>query len=217
MFRRILLPFLFLIGIAWHDAARLHAQQFPFGVQHQTYRSGTLTPTNFTRAQLNQHVADYYDVWIGRWLGTDPGGNGWRVKSDSSGRTVSEGQGYGMVTVAAMAGHDPQAKTIFDGLWQFRLAHPSSIDNRLMDWEVPNPNGHDSAFDGDADIAYGLLMAHAQWGSDGAVDYLSAAKNVIAGIRASTIGPQSKLPMLGDWVSPSGSTYSQWTTRECRR
>ena len=213
MCRRILLPYLFLLGIACPDAARLHAQQFPFGVQHQPYRAGTLTPTNFTRAQLNQHVADYYDVWKGRWLGTDPGGNGWRVKSDSSGRTVSEGQGYGMVIVAAMAGHDPQAKTIFDGLWQFRLAHPSTIDNRLMDWEVPNPNGNDSAFDGDADIAYGLLMAHAQWGSDGAVDYLSAAKNVIAGIRASTIGPQSRLPMLGDWVSPNGSIYSQWTTR----
>src|SRR5690349_15541054 len=85
-------------------AATAHAQQFPFGVQHQPYRAGTLTPTNFTQAELNQHVADYYDVWKGRWLGTDPGGNGWRVKSDSSGRTVSEGQGYGMVIVAAMAG-----------------------------------------------------------------------------------------------------------------
>ena len=189
----------------------MQAQQFPFGVQHQAYRPGTLIPTNHTQSQLNQHVADYYDVWKGRWLGVDSGGNGWRVKSDSSGRTVSEGQGYGMVIVAAMAGHDPQAKAIFDGLWQFRLAHPSEIDNRLMDWEVPNPSGNDSAFDGDADIAYGLLMAHAQWGSVGAVDYLSAAKNVIAGIRASTIGPQSRLPMLGDWVSPNGSTYSQWT------
>lgn len=213
MCRRIILPLLFLLGIACPGVARLHAQQFPFGVQHQAYRAGTLTPTNFTRAQLNQHVADYYDVWKGRWLAADPGGNGWRVKSDASGRTVSEGQGYGMVIVAAMAGHDPQAKTIFDGLWQFRLAHPSTIDNRLMDWEVPNNSGNNSAFDGDADIAYGLLMAHAQWGSDGTIDYLAAAKNVIAGIRASTIGPQSKLPMLGDWVSPNGSTYSQWTTR----
>lgn len=217
MCRRLVLPCLFVLvlvlAIACPEAARLHAQQFPFGVQHQPYRAGTLTPTNFTRAQQNQHVADYYNVWKGRWLGTDPGGNGWRVKSDSSGRTVSEGQGYGMVIVAAMAGHDPQAKTIFDGLWQFRLAHPSTIDNRLMDWEVPNNSGNNSAFDGDADIAYGLLMAHAQWGSAGAIDYLAAAKNVIAGIRASTIGPQSRLPMLGDWVTPNGSTYSQWTTR----
>ena len=190
-----------------------HAQQFPFGTQHPAYSPGTLTPTNFTRAQMNQHVADYYDVWKGRWLKPDPEGNGWRVWIDSSGSTVSEGQGYGMVIVAAMAGHDPQAKQIFDGLWQFRLAHPSTIDNRLMDWRVPLPTGNNSAFDGDMDIAYGLLMAHAQWGSGGAINYLDAAKSVIAGIRESTIGPQSNLPMLGNWVSPNGSTYNQWTTR----
>jgi hypothetical protein len=119
-----------------------------------------------------------------------------------------------MVIVPLMAGHDPQAKTIFDGLWQFRLAHPSEIDNRLMDWDVPDTtNGNDSAFDGDADIAYGLLLAHAQWGSSGAVNYLAQAENVIAGIRARTIGPASRLPMLGDWVNPNGATHSQWTTR----
>jgi endoglucanase len=196
------------------------AQQFPFGTQHQPYRPGTLSPTNFTRTQQNQHVAAYYDLFKSRWLITDPGGQGWRVKTDSSGRTVSEGQGYGMVIVAAMAGHDPQAKTIFDGLWKFRVAHPSVIDNRLMDWEFPNSNpedNDDSAFDGDADIAYGLLMAHAQWGSAGTINYLDEAKRVIAGIRESTIGPNSKLPMLGDWVEPGGinstATYSQWTTR----
>lgn len=165
------------------------------------------------RPQMNQHVTDYYDVWKGRWLKPDSDGNGWRVWMNSSGTTVSEGQGYGMVIVAAMAGHDPQAKEIFDGLWQFRQAHPSDIDNRLMDWNVPLASGNNSAFDGDMDIAYGLLMAHAQWGSDGAIDYLHEAKNVIAGIRESTIGPQSKLPMLGDWVNPNGSPYSQWTTR----
>ena len=209
---RSLIAFVVLLSGNWCQFAQ--AQQFPFGTQHQAYRSGTLTPTNFTRTQMNAHVATYYDYWKGRWLKPDPGGNGWRVLSDSSGKTVSEGQGYGMVVVPLMAGHDPQAKTIFDGLWQFRLAHPSEIDNRLMDWNVPNSSdGNNSAFDGDADIAYGLLMAHAQWGSDGAINYLQQAKNVIAGIRASTIGPTSKLPMLGDWVNPNGSTFSQWTTR----
>src|SRR6187397_3030723 len=124
--RRDLLALALLAGSACFAATTAQAQQFPFGIQHQTYRPGTLTPNNYTRTQLNQHVADYYDVWKGRWLAADPGGHGWRVKSDSSGRTVSEGQGYGMVIVAALAGHDPQAKTIFDGLWQFRLAHPST-------------------------------------------------------------------------------------------
>lgn len=192
----------------------VYAQQFPFGMQHQAFRAGTLFPTNFTRAQQNAHVAAYYDNWKSHWLKPDPQGSGWRVTSDSSGKTVSEGQGYGMVIVPLMAGHDPQAKTIFDGLWQFRLAHPSEIDSRLMDWNVPDNSGNDSAFDGDADIAYGLLLAHAQWGSSGTINYLQQAKNVIAGIKAKTIGPTSRLPMLGDWVNPtSGGTYSQWATR----
>jgi hypothetical protein len=42
------------------------AQQFPFGTQHQAYRSGTLMPTHFTRAQMNAHVAAYYDLFKSR-------------------------------------------------------------------------------------------------------------------------------------------------------
>jgi endoglucanase len=205
--------FVAALAMAVLTGVQAHGQRFPFGQQHQAYRAGTLSPTNFTRTQQNAHVASYYDLWKSRWLTADPGGQGWRVKLNPTGATVSEGQGYGMVIVAAMAGHDPQAKMIFDGLWQFRVAHPSEGDARLMDWRVPDANGNNSAFDGDMDIAYGLLMAHAQWGSDGAINYLDEAKTVIAGIRDSTIGPQSKLPMLGDWVNPNGSTHSQWTTR----
>ena len=205
---------LLIMVVAANSRQKARAQQFPFGTQHQAYRTGTLFPTNFTRAQQNAHITAYYDDWKNRWLKPDPGGNGWRVLIDNSGRTVSEGQGYGMVIVPLMAGHDPQARTIFDGLWQFRLAHPSSIDDRLMDWAVPDPDGNDSAFDGDADIAYGLLLAHAQWGSGGTINYLQQAKNVIAGIKAKTIGPTSKLPMLGDWVNPTSTgTHNQWATR----
>jgi endo-1,4-beta-D-glucanase Y len=204
-----------LVGFVLHSliSATAEGQQFPFGTRHQPYRAGTLTPTNFTRAQQNEHVAAYYDAWKDRWLKPDSAGDGWRVLLNPTGTTVSEGQGYGMVIVAVMAGHDPQAREIFDGLWKFRTAHPSSRDDRLMDWSVPDARGNSSAFDGDMDIAYGLLMADAQWGSDGAVDYLSEAKKVIAGIRAATIGPESKLPMLGDWVNPNGTRHSQWTTR----
>ena len=205
---------LLIMVVAANSRQKARAQQFPFGTQHQAYRTGTLFPTNFTRAQQNAHITAYYDDWKNRWLKPDPGGNGWRVLIDNSGRTVSEGQGYGMVIVPLMSGHDPQARTIFDGLWQFRLAHPSSIDDRLMDWAVPDPDGNDSAFDGDADIAYGLLLAHAQWGSGGTINYLQQAKNVIAGIKAKTIGPTSKLPMLGDWVNPTSTgTHNQWGTR----
>jgi endo-1,4-beta-D-glucanase Y len=112
-----------------------------------------------------------------------------------------------------MAGYDDEAREIFDGLCRFRLAHPSEIDPRLMDWHVPNNDGNDSAFDGDADIAYGLLLAEAQWGNDGPIDYGAAFAETVAGILESTIGPQSRLPMLGDWTDPNGSPYNQDTPR----
>lgn len=96
--------------------------------------------------------------------------------------TVSEGQGFGMVIVALMAGHDPNAQTLFDGLWYFARKYPSGINNRLMTWKVQNGaavGGNNNAFDGDIDIAYGLLLAHEQWGSSGAVNYQAEAKLVI--------------------------------------
>lgn len=190
-------------------AAAQPRQPFP---QHTRYASGTILPSHRTQAQLDADVRAYYEVWKSKFLKSD--GDLYRVSfgSTNPGRTVSEGQGYGMMIVAMMAGHDPDAQKIFDGLWCFARKYPSRGDARLMAWEIP-PGGGSSAFDGDADIAYGLLLAHAQWGSDGDIDYRSDAREVIAGILASTIGPQSKLPMLGDWTDPDGSTYNQYTVR----
>jgi endo-1,4-beta-D-glucanase Y len=119
-----------------------------------------------------------------------------------------------MIIVALMAGYDPAAQTIFDGLWYFARSYPSNGDSRLMGWQVPaSPGGDASAFDGDADIAYGLLLADKQWGSQGQINYKAEAEGVIAGILESTIGPTSRLPMLGDWVDPNGVDYNEYTPR----
>jgi endo-1,4-beta-D-glucanase Y len=94
--------------------------------------------------------------------------------------------------------------------------HPSKIDERLMAWQIPESNaGEDSAFDGDADIAYALLLAHAQWGSSGEVGYASEAQTVITAIKESTFGPDSHLPLLGDWVDINGvgTEANQYTPR----
>jgi len=171
---------------------------------------------------MDEHVRAFYDDWKSKYLvsaGNNSGGQPMQRVTFGSGNpdvTVSEGQGYGMVIVALMAGHDPNARTHFDGLWRFVEAHPSGIDARLMTWRVRigvAEQGNDSAFDGDVDIAYGLLLAHAQWGSDGPIDYAARAQSVIAGILESTIGPSSRLPLLGDWVQPNSSPYNQYTPR----
>ncbi|MEO7931627.1 MAG: glycosyl hydrolase family 8 [Chthoniobacterales bacterium] len=187
------------------------AERFPFS-RHQEYAAGTIRPAQFSQERQDADVARYYDRWKGDFLVRENTGS--RIAFGKSGsehrRTVSEGQGYGLIIVALMAGHDPEAREIFDALWKFSRAHPSHIETRLMAWEVPGESG-DSAFDGDMDIAYGLLLADRQWGSEGTMNYRAEALRVIAGILAAEIGPESHLPMLGDWVR--GSKYTQWQTR----
>lgn len=195
-------------------------EQHPFP-QHVTYAPGTIRPSHQTVTQQDDAVRAYYDQWKADYLTTDntTDPSHWRVRFGKTAPnrdiTVSEGQGFGMVIVALMAGHDPQAQEIFDGLWGFVQANPSNIDPRLMGFKVPPdvPGVTDSAFDGDCDIAYGLLLADAQWGSAGDVDYAADAAVLITAIRESTIGPVSRLPMLGDWTDPAGKRFNQYTPR----
>ncbi len=197
------------------------APQHPFP-QHVEYSPGSIKPNHRSQSQLDDDVRAFYDYWKSRYLmdaGTnDQGEQMYRVSYGDTNpdRTVSEGQGYGMLLTAIMAGYDAQAQVYFDGLWRYARAHPSDVDSRLMGWQIPpDPEtGNDSAFDGDADIAYGLLLAHAQWGDAGDVDYLSEAQTYITAIKESTIGPDSHLTELGDWVvDGDGDGYNQWTPR----
>jgi len=199
----------------------LAARPFP---QHQTY-PGQLIHPGFPQSQLDADVLAYYRVWKERYLvpaGSDAAGHPlYRIihSLEKPDETVSEGMGYGMMIVAYLAGADPAARELFDGLYRYVQAHPSDIDHRLMGWiQPPDENGNDSAFDGDADIAFALLLADRQWGSDGEIDYLAAARERITAIEESTIGPNSHLPMLGDWVVPAGSAeddykYNEYTPR----
>ena len=194
------------------------ARPFP---QYVEYAPGSIRPNHRTQQQLDDDVRAFYDYWKSEYLIQDGASKDGRPlyrvafgrDLSAKGTTVSEGQGYGMLIVPTMAGYDPEAQTIFDGLWGFVKAHPSEIDPRLMDWSVPDPEGNDSAFDGDADIAYGLLLADAQWGSDGRINYKAEAENMIVGILESTIGNESHLPMLGDWVNGDDPQYNQFTPR----
>ncbi len=192
--------------------------------QHVTYVAPALSPS-LPQATLDADVLAYYRVWKERYLvpaGEDAAGRPlYRIvhSLEKPDETVSEGMGYGMMIVAYLAGADPEARELFDGLFRYVQAHPSDVDPRLMGWiQPPDGQGNDSAFDGDADIAYALLLANRQWGSDGAIDYAAAARTRLQAIAESTIGPASKLPMLGDWVAPGGRLeeglkYHEFTPR----
>jgi endo-1,4-beta-D-glucanase Y len=212
-----------LLTLVLADGAAIAAPHHPFP-QHVAYSAGSLLPDHRTQAERDDDARALYDAWKSRYLsqaGVEADGHPrYRVRRgrEPSAPTVSEAQGYGLILAALFAGHDPDAREIFDGLFEFALDHPSEIDARLMDWWVPadeslDPGGNDSAFDADADIAYALLLAARQWGDAGRFDYSAHALSVIAGQLASAIGPTNRLPMLGDWVNPSGSSYSERTPR----
>ncbi len=178
-------------------------------------------------------ISEYYKSWKGAYLKpavSTP--EGYYIYFDDEERpnklTVSEGQGYGMLTFALMAGTgdyaDPEAKKYFDGMYKFFRAHPSSISNNLMTWVVYSVNNDGSggekfnqgytATDGDLDIAYALLLAHYQWGSDGPINYLEEAKTVISAIKQYEMNPNNKRVMIcggSNWSNPSEPQY--WVSR----
>lgn len=205
---------------AWLVAMKpLAAVRRPYP-QHVLYAAGTIRPNHRTQSQQDDDARAYYDEWKRSFL-VEAGtlGDGRHLFRVTFGKknptvTVSEGQGYGMIIVAVMAGYDPRAQELFDGLWNFSRQHPSSIDPRLMGYRVPEqPETNHSAFDGDCDMAYALLLAASQWGNEGAIRYRDEAMQLIAAIRQSTIGSTSRLPTLGDWIRGDDPVHNEFTPR----
>ncbi len=189
-------------------------------------------PSHKSQAQLNQAVLTHFNDWKNAYLtesnGTTPGG-GYYIKMDgddcSPNTTTSEAHGYGMIVMALMAGEEVNAKLYFDGMFNVYHQHRSIINQHLMSWCIhPSEERQydsDAATDGDMDIAYGLLLAHEQWGSNGLIDYLAEAKRIINnGIKVSEMGDDKRI-LLGDWVTKGsnyefGSRSSDWMTSHLR-
>lgn len=190
-----------------------------------------IKPNNVTQAAMNASVSSYYDYWKSKYLKNNlsslPGG--YYVKGDITGGAdgytplgSSEGQGYGMVITVLMAGYDPNAHAIYDGLFKTARAYRSSENNNLMGWVVADnatAQGHfDSATDGDVDIAYSLILAHYQWGSGGTINYLNEAKKMInSGLKVSNVTTNNRLN-LGDWDTKSAlnTRPSDWMMSHMR-
>ncbi|WP_406333494.1 glycosyl hydrolase family 8 [Streptomyces zaomyceticus] len=187
----------------------------PFGSHLKPYAAGMLKPSG-SQATNDQKVVDYYNRWKSAFVRQNCG-NGWYqiISPDADHPYVAEAQGYGMVVTATMAGADPDAKKIFDGLVKWKIDHPSSVNPNLLaaeqDTACRSVNGGDGATDGDMDVAYGLLLADNQWGSTGTYNYKDLALKHIAAIKKDELNPTTKLLKLGDWSS-SGDQY-YWISR----
>ncbi len=195
-------------GIIFLPIITTQAQHYPFP-QHTAYHSH-IKPSQYTQDQLDNQVRSYYDAWRAKYLINGCESNQYYVFFDSDNTlTVSEAMGYGMMIVPLMAGYDSQAQSIFNGLYRYYKAHPSHIMPHLMAWKqitgCKDAGGPDSASDGDIDIAFGLLLAHAQWGSSGAINYFHEALLIIKDlmgndVKEGDINQNYFTVKLGDWV-----------------
>ncbi|MBR4628588.1 MAG: hypothetical protein IKO47_13015 [Ruminococcus sp.] len=169
--------------------------------------------------KLSSETLEYYKEWKNTYLYSDPyvsddtqyyvfyGDQTYEQAHTEVPVTVSEAHGYGMLITALMSDYDSDAKDIFDGMYRYYLAHPSSIGPHLMAWqqsdngrELVDSNGCDSATDGDLDIAYALLLADSIWGSDSGTDYRRAAELVLNDIMEYDVSHTDNILRLGDWA-----------------
>jgi endoglucanase len=175
----------------------------PFGAHRTAYTAGAIAPTA-PRARLDATTASFYDQWKARYLHRGCTANRAYVATlgDTSGATVSEAHGYGMLITVYMAGHDRDAQTNFDALVRFYQDHPSRYTPALLAWAQDatcrDIMGADSATDGDLDVAYALLLADRQWGSRGAIDYAALARRMIADILRGDVHPTASTLLTGD-------------------
>ncbi|MGG3495992.1 glycosyl hydrolase family 8 [Peribacillus simplex] len=194
--------------------------------QHIVYQSGTIKPDNLSQEELDDDVADFYKVWKDEYL-RQPADkkdeyyifyNDKGYAEPKNAVTVSEAHGYGMMITAIMAGS--KDRQYFDGLYRFYKAHKSDNDSSLMAWQqvkdksgkiINTPGDADSATDGDMDIAYSLLLADRQWGSEGEINYLARAKDIMDAIMSNEINRSQSLIKLGDWAEDEDDVYGQST------
>ncbi len=199
-FKILLVVFVAAFGI-------LNAQNVPF--PHHTNYKSHIKP-EVAQSTLDKNTSDFYLKWKKEYLVSGCNSGEFYIDYDK-GQTVSEAHGYGMMIFATMAGFDKDAKMYFDGMYKYFRNHPSGINKDLMSWKQNssciNVEGNDSASDGDIDIAFALLLADKQWGSDGSINYKSEAKKVISAIMQSDINSSNYNITYGDWVTSSNAKY----------
>ena len=173
------------------------AVAYPFGARLRRYAAG-VQPSVAT-GEMDAWLTRGYDAWKAARLTPADSivSGGYAVQMSTAGfLAVSEGMGYGMLLAVLFAGHDPEARAIFDGLFAVVRARPAYAivphdpnGKYLMDWRLYSDGSSAgegwNAMDGDLDIAMALLMAHEQWGStSGSWNYLQEAKDTIGALKS---------------------------------
>jgi len=127
-------------------------------------------------------VDSAYTNWKNNHVTSQGAGGYRRVLWDTLKATVSEGIAYGMLISVNM-----NDKLLFDDLWNYYYSHrdPDGFMHWIRD-SLGGPlviNGFTidggGATDADQDAAYALILANAQWGSSGTINYLAEAVSLV--------------------------------------
>ncbi|HEY5038962.1 MAG TPA: glycosyl hydrolase family 8, partial [bacterium] len=210
-----------LIGLIVVAASAVYGQnvnsgapKYPFP-HHVSYPHGTMLNPALTnsgsQAGLDSAVSQMYNSWYANFV--TPAGANLRVQRDATNGhdTVSEGIGYGMLFAVQMAD-----QTLFNGLYQYAKSYFDG--HGLMNWTCPGGSGcnSNSATDADEDMCMALLMADAQWGSAGAINYKGEFQNMANNIYNYEIGATDFRVYSGDaYQYPYYSSYMEGAWYHC--
>lgn len=204
---------------------------FPYDETGYGYQNGVTLAATYPEPKAVQQLFNYlvqerYLIWKENYLryGDDACGEGTaRVHSDPP-ETVSEGQGYGIAVSAAIGD-----KQTFDQLWKFVRHYLSQSSKKycggLMGWMWQGPQdcrpldkpcdpdtegcggNKDSAFDGDVDIAIGLVYAALQW-----PEYRQAAISWLLKMECELNSAYDPKWVFGGWGDTADKNCSEYQT-----
>jgi endo-1,4-beta-D-glucanase Y len=181
--------------------------------QHTPYKGAAMLPSHLSREALDDTVRSFYLRWKDHYIltGCTEGEKYvWFEGTQGKNICVSEGQGYGMMIVALMAGFDSTAQETYDCLYRYYKSHPSTSSASLMAWmqtRYCRSIDGGTATDGDMDIAYSLLLADAQWGRHSNIPYRQKAMEIISAIHREEINPVTYIVMEANGETPRSRDY----------
>ncbi|MEO6720804.1 MAG: glycosyl hydrolase family 8 [Ferruginibacter sp.] len=188
--------------------------------QHSKYFDGVVIPNHISQGELDSNVSSFYSQWKKVYIKKNACSDSYYVWAENAGKNhqcVSEGQGYGMIIVALMAGYDTIAQNIFDGLFKYYKEHPSKRNRYLMSWAQSKECfkfEESSAADGDIDIAFSLLLANTQWTSSGRINYLQEASKIIDAIKEQEINKKTLNILQSNSIENDSKDYFDMRTSD---
>ena len=184
----------------------LFAQNFPFP-QQKVYSYG-LKPNSSSQEVMNEDVQAKFVKWRSVFL-TSQGcltANTKRIDAvNNNHETYSEGTSYGMMILVYMDNSTNLTRSDFDAVFGYYKSYLN--DKGLMKWKISSagvPSDNSFAGDGDELVAFSLLMADRQWGSNGKFNYLEEAKTIIGNLVKYNVQPDYTFADGdGGWIFPA--------------